>query len=186
MLRTLLIGEIVNVHGVKGALKVRPLTDRPARFSELDEVNVILPKNSPKQDLSGSYKVVSASVSGDFVLLRLEGINDRDKADLYRNAKLEIPREKAIDLPEDTYFIGDLIGSSVYEITDGGEELLGKVTDIMQPGGNDVYVVTMPDKKEILLPAIAQVVKEVDIEKGIIRVKLLPGLREVYLSDDEN
>lgn len=190
MLTRLLIGEIVNVHGVRGALKVRPLTDHPARFSKLDEVDVIMPGNASKKAPdgrmieSGKYKVLSASVSGEFVLLKLGGIYDRDTADLLRGAQLEIPREKAITLPKDSYFIGDLIGCSVYD-TDSGE-LLGTVSDVFQTGSNDVYAITMPDKKEIMIPAIAQVVKEVDIEKGTVKVHLLPGLKEVYLNNDED
>ncbi len=188
MLDKFLIGEIVSVHGVKGALKVRPLTDHPVRFTKLDEVKVILPKNSPKGvELTRTYKVISAIVSGGFVLLRLYGIDDRDQAELYRGAMLEIPREKAIDLPEDSYFIGDLIGCQVMEeLEDGTESLLGKVTDVLQTGGNDVYQVMTPDKIQMLLPAIKQVVRHVDVEQGIIHVRMLPGLKEVYLNNDNN
>lgn len=188
MLEKFLIGEIVSVHGVKGALKVRPLTDHPIRFTKLDEVKVMLPKNSPKGvELTRNYKVISAIVSGGFVLLRLYGIDDRDQAELYRGAMLEIPREKAIDLPEDSYFIGDLIGCKVVEeLENGTEALLGKVTDVLQTGGNDVYQVMTPDKIQMLLPAIKQVVRHVDVEQGIIRVKMLPGLKEVYLNNDNN
>ena len=188
MLEKFLIGEIVSVHGVKGALKVRPLTDHPIRFTKLDEVKVILPKNSPKGvELTRNYKVISAIVSGGFVLLRLYGINDRDQADLYRGAMLEIPREKAIDLPEDSYFIGDLIGCQVIEeLDDGTECILGRVTDVLQTGGNDVYLVMTPEKIQMLLPAIKQVIRSVDVEQGIIRVRMLPGLKEVYLNNDNN
>lgn len=188
MLKKFLIGEIVNVHGVKGALKVRPLTDHPIRFTKLDEVQVVLPKNSPNGvELSYSYKVISAVISGEFVLLRLYGIQDRNQAELYRGAMLEIPREKTIDLPADTYFIGDLIGCTVIEETDDGTELpLGKVTDVFRTGSNDVYQVENDAHQELLLPAIAQVIREVDVEKGMIRVRLLPGLKDVYLNHDEN
>ncbi len=188
MLKNFLIGEIVSVHGVKGALKVRPLTDHPIRFTKLDEVKVNLPKNSPKGvELTRSYKVISAIVSGGFVLLRLYGINDRDQAEQYRGAMLEIPREQAIELPEDSYFIGDLIGCTVMEeLEDGRVVLLGKVTDVLQTGGNDVYQVMTVDKVQMLLPAIAQVVRRVDVEKGMIHVRMLPGLKEVYLNNDEN
>ena len=120
-------------------------------------------------------------------MLRLYGIDDRDQAELYRGSMLEIPREKAIDLPEDSYFIGDLIGCQVIEeLEDGTEAPLGKVTDVLQTGGNDVYQVMTPEKIQMLLPAIKQVVRHVDVAQGIIRVKMLPGLKEVYLNNDNN
>jgi 16S rRNA processing protein rimM len=175
LLNRIRIGEIVNVHGVKGALKVLPLTDNPIRFCSLTEVELV-----PKRRSGGNpktYKVLSAVPSGNMVLLRLYGIDDRNKAELLRGMFLEIPREKAVKLPKDTYFIGDLIGCSVKE-EDGA--LLGTLTEVQSTGANDIYEITGTDHKTIWIPAIADVIKAVDVEKGEITVSLLPGLREVY------
>ena len=119
------IGEIVSVHGVKGTLKVLPLTDNPIRFCALAEVELV-PKKRGGQG-SGTYKVLSASPAGNVVLLRLYGVDDRDKAEALRGMFLEIPREKAVKLPENTYFIGDLIGCAVKE--ENGN-LLGTLTEV--------------------------------------------------------
>lgn len=175
MLSKIRIGEIVNVHGVKGALKVLPLTDNPIRFCSLTEVELVTKRRSggnPK-----TYKVLSAVPSGNMVLLRLYGIDDRNKAELLRGMFLEIPREKAVKLPKDTYFIGDLIGCAVKE--ENGNPL-GTLTEVQSTGANDIYEITGTDHKKIWIPAIADVIRAVDVEKGEITVSLLPGLREVY------
>ena len=90
---------------------------------------------------------------------------------------LEIPREKAVKLPKDTYFIGDLIGCAVKE--ENGNPL-GTLTEVQSTGANDIYEITGTDHKTIWIPAIADVIRAVDVEKGEITVSLLPGLREVY------
>ncbi len=182
MLKKLLIGEIINVHGVKGALKVQPLTDDLSRFSRLKEVYVKDTKAKPdsKHLFNKTYKVISGLASGGFVLLRLYGIDDRDTADLFRGCFLEIDRKDAIKLPEDNYFIGDLIGCRVVETN--GEEL-GLLHDVYQTGSNDVYAVKRPGKKDLLLPAIGSVVKDVDIENGVVTVELIAGLMDVYEED---
>ena len=178
MLNRIRIGEIVNVHGVKGALKVLPLTDNPIRFCSLTEVELV-----PKRRSGGSpktYKVLSAVPSGNMVLLRLYGIDDRNKAELLRGMFLEIPREKAVKLPKDTYFIGDLIGCSVKE-EDGA--LLGTLTEVQSTGANDIYEITGTDHKTIWIPAIADVIKAVDVEKGEITVEQGKVLNEELKRD---
>lgn len=174
MLERIRIGEIVSVHGVKGALKVLPLTDNPIRFCSLTEVDVV---SKTKKNQSMSYKVLSATPAKDMVILKLYGVDDRDKAETFRGMFLEIPREKAVKLPKDTYFIGDLIGCTVKE--ENGN-MIGTLTDVQSTGANDIYEITDQNKKSIWIPAIADVVKEVNVEAGQIIVSLLPGLREVY------
>ena len=106
------------------------------------------------------------------VLLKLEGIENPEQAELLKNAYLEIDREDAIPLKEGQYCIVDLIGLDVY--TDEGK-LLGKVDDIYNTGANDIYVVKDELGKQILLPGIKEVIKEVKLEDRII-VHLIPGL----------
>ncbi|MBO4327286.1 MAG: 16S rRNA processing protein RimM [Clostridia bacterium] len=193
MLKNLLIGEVVSVHGVRGGLKVKPMTDYPERFTKTEAVDVKLPSDSgPYKGLSGRYKVSYATVSGNSVILLLDGVYDRNTAELFRGAMLSVTRDEAVKLPEDTYFIGDLIGSTVYEFTDGADEnlfetdakgvaLLGKLFEVLPTGSNDVYGVRTPDNKEMYIPSIGDVIRHVDVERGLVFVKLLPGLKEVYL-----
>ncbi len=172
MLEYLTIGEIVNVHGVHGAVKVIPLTDDPARFKKLKTVRVVH-RGSVKE-----YTVESIQIQSKFVIVKFAGISDRDVAAGLRGAEIEINRKEAVSLPEDSYFICDLIGCRVIE-PDGS--VLGIIDDVFSTGSNDVYSVKDEQGRNIMLPAIAQVIKTVDVAKGEIHVELLPGLKEVYL-----
>lgn len=172
MLEYLTIGEIVNVHGVHGAVKVIPLTDDPARFKKLKTARVVHRGNTKE------YNVQSVQIQSKFVIVKFAGIEDRDAAALLRGAEIQVSRKDAVKLPKGSYFICDLIGCRVME-QDGS--LLGVVDDVFSTGSNDVYSVKDPEGRNIMLPAIAQVVKNVDVEKGEIIVELLPGLKEVYL-----
>ena len=166
MQQRLEIGQIVNTFGIKGEVKVTPFTDDITRFDDLEKVYV----KSKKQ--SKQYKVENARYHKNMVLLKLEGINNPEDAEMLRNAFLEIDREDAIPLDEGTYFIADLIGLDVY--TDEGK-LLGKVDDIYNTGANDIYVIKDELGKQILLPGIKEVIKEVILDEKII-VHLIPGL----------
>ena len=108
------------------------------------------------------------------VLLKVKGIEDLTQAEKYKGLFLKIDRKDAKKLPKDTYFIADILGLEVY--TDEGE-LLGKVDDIFPTGANDVYVVKDELGKQILLPSIPEVLKEIDLEKGKVIVHLIEGLR---------
>ena len=107
------------------------------------------------------------------VLLKLESINNPEDAEMLKNAFLEVDREDAVPLEEGQFFIVDLIGLEVY--TDEGK-LLGKVDDIYNTGANDIYVVKDELGKQILLPGIEDVIKEVDLDNEKIIVHLIPGL----------
>ena len=166
MQKRLEIGQIVNTFGIKGELKVVPFTNDITRFDDLKKVYVKIRKESKL------YKVENARYHKNRVLLKLENINNPEDAEMLRNAFLEIDREDAIPLEEGTYFIADLIGLEVY--TDEGN-LLGKVDDIYNAGANDIYVVKDELGKQILLPGIEEVIKEVKLDDRII-VHLIPGL----------
>lgn len=107
------------------------------------------------------------------VLLKLEGIDNIDEAEKYRNLYIKINKEDAGEVPEGSYLIVDMLKCSVY--TDKNE-LLGKMIDVLTTGSNDVYVVKTEEGKEVLLPAIKDVVKEIDIQNKKIVVKLMDGL----------
>ena len=167
MQKRLEVGQIVNTFGIKGEVKVVPFTDDIKRFDELKNVYVKTKKESKQ------YKVENVKYHKNMVLIKLESINDVESAETLRNAFFEIDRKDAIPLEEGTYFIADLIGLEVY--TEEGK-LLGKVDDIYNTGSNDIYVVKDELGKQILLPGIKEVIKEVLLEQEKIIVHLIPGL----------
>ena len=156
----LLIGQVLRPQGIRGQVKVRPDTDDPGRFEELEFV--YLKKNNEYVRAS----VEDVSVRDDGVYLRLDGAKDRDEAEKQRGLMLYVDRAHAVQLSEDETFICDLIGCQAVD-TKGNE--LGKVTDVLQPGGNDVYVIKTP-KVEMLLPALKHVIPTVDVKNGVIVV----------------
>ncbi|HHW00047.1 MAG TPA: 16S rRNA processing protein RimM [Clostridiaceae bacterium] len=161
------IGKIINTHGVRGEVKVIPLTDNIERFDDLEWVFV---------DRSGNlerHNVLGVKYFRDLVILKLEGINNMNEAETLKGLFLLVDRENAVKLPEDTYFICDIIGCEVLE--ENGNTL-GIVEDVLQTGSNDVYVVKGHNGREILIPALKSVVLEVLIEEKKIIVKIPEGL----------
>ena len=163
------VGVITTTHGVRGEVKVFPTTDDPARFKKLK--NVILDTGKEKIDL----EVAGVKFFKNMVILKFKGIDDINDVEKYRKKSLYVTRENAVKLKKNEYFIADLIGLKVE--SDEGEDL-GTLSDVLQTGANDVYVLSKEGEDDILLPAIKECLKEVDIENGTILVHLLPGLRE--------
>jgi 16S rRNA processing protein RimM len=164
------VGVITMPHGVHGEVKVYPTTDDPARFKELKEV--ILDTGKEKRIL----EIAGVKFFKNMVILRFAGIDNRDDVEKFRQKGLFVTRENAVELGENEYFIADLIGLAV--ISDEGENL-GEISDVIATGANDVYVVSKEGSEDILLPAIRECVKAVDVEGGTVMVHLLPGLREL-------
>ncbi len=161
------VGQIVNTFGVKGVLKVKPFTDEMERFEELKKVYIC------KKEKLEEVEIEEVKYHKDMVLLKVKGIDDMNEAEKVKGLYLKIDRKNAKKLPKDTYFIADLLGLEVYSDTG---ELLGKVDDIFRTGANDVYVVKDEKGKQLLLPGIPDVIKEIDLEKEKIIVHLLKGL----------
>lgn len=164
------VGIITTTHGVRGEVKVFPTTDDPARFKKLK--NVILDTGKEKLDL----EIAGVKFFKNMVILKFKGIDNINDVEKYRKMPLFVTRENAVELEKDEYFIADLIDMEVW--TDE-EERLGTLTDVMQTGANDVYVIRTESGEELLIPAIRDCVKEVDVKEGRMRVHLLPGLREI-------
>ncbi len=161
------IGQIVNTFGIKGVVKVNPFTDDISQFEDMKTILI------DKKDSLLEMQIEEVKYSKNQVLLKLKGIETVEEAEKYRNCYLKLPREKARKLPKNTYFIADLIGLEVY--TEEGN-LLGKVEDIYNTGSSDIYVVKDSLGKQILLPAIKDVIRKVDLEEEKIIVHLLNGL----------
>ena len=161
------IGQVVSTHGVRGTMKVKPLTDDIKRFNKLKTVYM-----SIKEELV-EFKIQEVKYNKNMVLLNLEGIDSIEKAEEYKNFYLKIDRKDAVKLPKDSYFVIDLLGCNVYTEK---EELLGMVDDVYSTGSNDVYVVKDSLGKLLVLPATKEVVKEVNVESKKIIVELIEGL----------
>lgn len=161
------IGQIVNTNGLKGVVKVNPFTDDISKFEELKYVYIQLKSELKK------VKIEQVRYNKNQVLLKLEGIDSIEEAEKYRNFYLKTEKESQEDLGEDTYYIVDLIGLDVYTAKN---EYLGKIEDVFPTGSNDVYVVKDNLGKQILIPAIADVVKKVDLKNKKMIINLIPGL----------
>lgn len=161
------IGQIVNTFGIKGQVKVNPFTDDIRRFDELKEIYV-----EKKHELK-LFQIEKVNYSKNMVILKLKGIETPEQAETLRNSYLKIDRKDAKKLPEGTYYIADLIGLDVY--TDENN-LLGKLDYIYNTGSSDIYVVKDEQGKETLLPAIKEVLKQVDLDNKKIIVHIIEGL----------
>lgn len=167
MLPNLEIGQIVNTFGIKGMVKVKPFTDDIRRFDELKTVYV------EKNNNQTEYEIEEVKYHKDMVLIKFKGIDKVEQAEMLRNSYLTVSRDSVEKLEEGRYYIVDLLGLEVY--TDE-QVLLGTLEDIFNTGSNDIYVVKDKQGKQILLPAIQDVIKQIDIENKKIIVHLLPGL----------
>ena len=164
------VGVITSTHGVRGEVKVFPTTDDPARFKKLK--NVVLDTGKEMIDL----EVAGVKFFKNMVIVKFKGIDNINDVEKYRQKSLYVTRENAVKLKKNEYFIADLIGLAAK--SDEGEDL-GTLSDVLQTGANDAYVLSKEGSDDILLPAIRECVKEVDLDNGEITVHLLPGLREL-------
>lgn len=167
MQENLEIGQIVNTFGIKGFVKVNPFVDDISRFDDLKKVYIKRNKNLKE------LEVEEVKYHKNMVLIKFKGIDKVEDAEQLRNSYLEVDRENAIELQEGEYFIADLLGLNV--ITEEGETL-GKLDDIFNTGSNDIYVVKTEEGKQLLLPAISDVIKEINLNESKIVVHLLEGL----------
>lgn len=172
------LGQIVSTHGVRGEMRLNPWCDSPAFVKKIK--TVYFDENGQK-----SVAVESARPHGNIVILKLQGINTIEEAQAYRNQVLFMKREDA-KLPENTWFVEDLIGCSVKET--GTDRIYGKITDVQKYPANDVWTVRAENGKVTLVPAIKSVVIGADIENKIVEIKALKGLfdEEESVIEDEN
>ncbi len=163
-----IIGDIVNTQGIKGEMRVIPCVDDVTRFKLLDKVYI------DKKGNITEFEVENVRYHKQFVLLKLKGIDDMTAAERLKGSIVKITEDMAIPCEEGEYYIKDLYDMNV--VSDEGEEL-GIITDVLFTGANDVYVITPKEGKDILIPAIKQVVLDVDVENKKMTVHLLEGLR---------
>lgn len=162
------VGKIINTHGIKGELKAIPLTDNAKRFDELKTIYI----GEDKTKVS----IETVWYKKKFIMLKIKGYNDINEVLQFKDKFIYIDEEDKIALPEDAYFIFDIIGCKVIEIN--GNEI-GYVVDVMTEHSNDIYVVTdKANNKEYLIPAVKQIVKKIDILDKKIVIKPIEGLIE--------
>ena len=161
------IGRIVGTHGYKGALKVMPLTDFPERFKNLQQIDLTQGQKVTR------HKVESCGQYKDMMLMKLEGIDDLETAQMYRNALLGVEEKDIFPLPPGYFYHFQLVGLAVYDTEKG---YLGVLQEVLETGANDVYAVDSEVYGEILLPAIQQVILDIDLDAKKMTVKLLDGL----------
>lgn len=160
------VGKVVSPHGIKGELRVTPLTEYPERFNKGSKLYVTLEGKKKPLVVEGSRQTKNAW------LVKFEGIDTRDQAAQVGKSLLEIREEELKKLPSGTYWRHEIIGLKVYTVAG---VFLGEITGIMETGERDVYIIGT-GKEEVLIPATKEVVKEVRLNEGKMIIEPLPGL----------
>jgi 16S rRNA processing protein RimM len=161
------VGRIVGTHGLKGTLKVESLTDFPERFKT--EQKLKIGQGNAARELT----LEICTLHRGQLLMKFKEIETLEEAVKYRDKFISVTSDELYPLPEGAYYQFQLIGMKVYDLEKG---FLGLVIDILETGANDVYVIKSDVYGEILIPAIKQVIHEVDLTNQCMRVQLLPGL----------
>ena len=158
------IGKVVNTHALRGEIKIQPWCDDPVIYQEIEHIYI----NNHK------YQIEKARFHKNFVIAKLEGLDDINDAQLLKNFIITVERSALGELPDGVYYISDLLGSRV-ETLDG--KYLGIIDDVIKTGSNDVYMLKdTKSGKPILIPVLPETIKNVDVEEKIIKVELLKGL----------
>lgn len=166
----IILGKLGRTRGVWGEIYITPDTDFPERFVDLTEIYVMVRSNWEKRKLD-SAKLISGRP-----VLKFEGVNNREDAARMTNLTLGVPMEEAVELPDDTFYIFDLIGCKVFAEDD--ERLLGEIIDVEQYPANDVYTIKMVDGRSVSIPAARKYVKNIDITKRRITVAHVDQLEQ--------
>ena len=162
------VGIISSTHGVRGEVKVFPTTDDVRRFKKLKDV-LLEQKNGEKLTL----QISQVKFFKQFAIIKFQGYDSLNEVEHFRGLSLYVTRADAVKLEKDEFFIADLIGLTVFDESDAK---IGELTDVMETGANDVYVIKRTDGSELMLPAIKQCILSVSVEERKMRVHVLEGL----------
>ncbi|HIT85670.1 MAG TPA: 16S rRNA processing protein RimM [Candidatus Ornithomonoglobus intestinigallinarum] len=162
------VGKIINTHGLRGDVKVMPWTDTPEDFEDIPVVYI------KRKDETEKLTVSKIKYQKNNLIVKFKEINDINEAEKYKGITLLADRDDLWELEEGVYYIADLIGLDVYD--ENGR--IGVIADVLNTGANDIYDVKREGKKNLLLPVIDEVVKEVDLENGRVTVHVMEGLDE--------
>lgn len=160
------IGRIVNAVALRGEVKVYNYSGYRERYEELDRIIID----------NKEYGIEKIRYQQEMVILKLEGVNDRNAAEALKTKDVFITEEDLKELPEDTFYIRDLIGMAVVNEETG--ETIGKMKDVLQNTAQDVYVISREEGSDILIPAVSEFVKEVNLEEKTVKVKLIEGMTD--------
>lgn len=163
------VGKIIGYQGLKGEVKVLPLTDYPQRFKSLKKVKLVLNKKIT------SVEVETGREQKKLWIIKFKNYDSLEEVQPLKESYIMIPREERMALPDDRYYIDDLIGLSVFT----GDNKLGEVIDVLQTGGNDVFVVKPQDPsypRDILIPVLKDVIEEISLQGKKVKVILPEGL----------
>lgn len=166
----LLVGQILRPHGLMGEVRMQVFTDYPERLAELDELYL---SKSPESPDVKRYALQHIRLHQSYVLLTLQGINDRTQADSLRELFVMIAHEDAVPLEAGEFYLYQVVGLEA-RLPDAG--VLGKITDILETGANNVYIIQSPQYGEILIPATDQTIVSIDLENGFMIVNPPEGL----------
>ena len=161
------IGRIATAHGIRGEVRVELYTDFPERFTPQTVIYLGEALTAATIEYARPHKLQ--------MLVKLLGFETRDEAETLRGQWLFVPEEEAVELEADTYWVHDIVGLQA-ETEEG--EVLGRITEVLFTGANEVYVIKGADGVELLVPAIADVIQQVDLAAKRMTVRLLPGMRD--------
>ncbi len=164
------VGKIVNTHGLKGEVKIVTWTDYPEVFEDLEYVFA----KKKTEEIKLNLKNIKYQKNN--IIAKFSEINSIEEAETFKNCVLTAERDMLGELPEGVYYIADLIGCEVF--SDEGENL-GKISDVFNTGANDIYAVSAPQRKDMLIPVTDDTVKSVDIENKKVIVHLIEGLEDL-------
>jgi len=159
------VGQVVNVVGLKGELKVYHYSDYKERFEEL-----------PKIYLENTCcEIAGVRYIKDMVILKIKGIDDRTEAEKHKGESIYIDKTDVRVLPEDTYYIFDLIG---IKVVDESGNTIGILCDVIQNTAQDLYEIEKENKSKFLIPAVEEFILNIDIQNRTMTVRLIEGLME--------
>ncbi len=163
------IGVITTTHGIRGEVKVFPTTDDVQRFKKCDEVILVTKKENLTLHVEG------VKFFKNIVILKFKEFNNINEVEGFRQCDLMVTRENALPLPEGGYYLCDVIGAKVVE-EDGTS--VGEITDVIETGANNVFVIETESGKEVLFPVIPECIKKVDTEEKLVTAHVMKGLME--------
>lgn len=161
------IGKIVAPFGIRGEVKVRSFSDVPGRFGTLKDVYL------GSQHMRYTVMAARPAAQHAVYVLKLSGIDDINAAETLRNHDLSIPLDQLAELPPNSYYQHDIFGLHVFTLS--GREV-GEIVDIIATGSNDVYVIDAPSGKQFLIPAIKQIIKQVDLARKVMYIDPISGM----------
>lgn len=162
----ILIGKIVNIHGIKGEVKIYPYTDDICNLSKINEFYL-------DKELTTKCVIETAKVHKNMLIVKIKNISNPDEALKLKDKDIYISKQSLEKLDEGTYYVFELIGLEVFDMDN---KKIGILNDVQKNSANDVYEVLSLDNKKIYLPAIKDVIKKVDIKNGRMYVKIMKGL----------